>query len=142
MRNEPAINFFDCSSTVRCDLSCIQLKSHLFLKDMRFSLNPREVKGPSSLLTPTLFFFFLKYLFIYVAVLGLSCIVGDPSLIAAHRCSRLVLQPGLKPVSPALQGGFLATGLPWKCPHPVLGPSVWEIDACSSSRVVFLPSLV
>ena len=80
MRNEAAINFFDCSATVRCDLSCIQLKSHLFLKDMLFSLNPREVKGPSSLLTPTLFFFFLKYLFICVAVLGLSCIVGDLSL--------------------------------------------------------------
>lgn len=45
-----------------------------------FLINPREVKGPSALLTPTLFFFFLKYLFIYVAVLGLSYIVGDLSL--------------------------------------------------------------
>lgn len=80
MRNEPEINFFDCSATVRCDLSCIQLKSHLFLKDMLFSLNPREVKGPSSLLTPTLFFFSFKYLFIYVAAVGPSCIVGDRSL--------------------------------------------------------------
>ena len=61
---------------------------------------------------------------IYLAVWGLSCVMWDPllccvgSVVAAHglscsaACSILVLQPGIKPASPALQSEFLTTGPP------------------------------
>ena len=64
---------------------------------------------------------------IYLAVLGLSCSTRDLSLqctvsvVVAHRlscsesCGMLVPQPGVKPVSPVLQDGFITTGLPGKC---------------------------
>ena len=50
-----------------------------------------------------------------------SC--GSGSLVAAYElscsmaCGTLVLQPGIKPESPALQGGFLSTRSPGKS-HP------------------------
>ena len=79
-------------------------------------------------------FFLFKYLFIYLAALGLSCSMGDLrcgmwglslwyagfSLVAAHRlscpvaCGILVPWPGIEPMSPALEGGFLTTGPPGK----------------------------
>ena len=71
----------------------------------------------------------LKYLFIYVAALGFSRIMqhgGAPgsrahsSEVAGHglRClvarGILVMGPGIKPASPASQGGVLTSGLPGK----------------------------
>ena len=77
-------------------------------------------------------------LFIYLAVSGLSCIIRDlsmwhtdsspvhglqsawASVVAAFRlscfaaCGILVLRPGIKPASLALQGGFYTTGPPGK----------------------------
>ena len=54
-----------------------------------------------------LFFFHLFIYFIYLATLGLSC---------GKACMILVPQPGIEPVSPALQHGFLTTGSPGKSP--------------------------
>ena len=71
----------------------------------------------------------LNIYFIYLAVLGLSCSARDLSLqrmvsvVVAHRlscsesCGMLVPQPGVKPMSPVLQDGFIMTGLPGKCLH-------------------------
>ena len=74
-------------------------------------------------------FFFVavvKYLFIYLAVWGLSCAMWDLSLwrrdflAVVHglsysaACGILILRPEIKPVSPALEGGFLTTGPSWK----------------------------
>ena len=60
--------------------------------------------------------------------LGFSCCGAQAlecrdSVVAAHRldcplaCGILVPQPGIKPVSPALEGGFLTTGPPGKSPQ-------------------------
>ena len=68
--------------------------------------------------------YFLKK-FVYLAGLGLSCSTQDPSLwcvafLVVRRlncftaCGVLVPRPGIKPVSPALQGGFLTPGPPGK----------------------------
>ena len=58
----------------------------------------------------------------FIAVHGLySC--GAGSVVVAHRLSCytargiLVPGPGIEPVSPALQGGFLTTGPPGKSQH-------------------------
>ena len=73
--------------------------------------------------------FFKKHLFIYLAVSGVSCGRWDlslwhaDSLVVAHRlrcsttCGILVHGSGVKPASPALQGGFLTTGPPQKTLH-------------------------
>lgn len=74
---------------------------------------------------------------IYSAVWGLSCVMWDlllccvSSVVAAHglscsaACRILVLQPGIKPSSPALQSEFLTTG------HP---GSPWIILCCGGCR--------
>ena len=91
----------------------------------------------------SLCFFFLNiYLFIYLAASGLSCSTRDPrcgmrdpslrcadsslqlvdfSLVVVHGlsscptdCGILVPWPGIRPASPALEDGFLTTGLPGK----------------------------
>ena len=41
--------------------------------------------------------------------------------IVAMACGLLTLQPGIEPTSPALQGGFLITGPPWKSQEPFSG---------------------
>ena len=63
--------------------------------------------------------FFFKHLFIYLAVLGLSCSAGDLSLWCAGSvggvhglsclaaCGVLVPRSGIESVAPELQGGFL-----------------------------------
>ena len=65
---------------------------------------------------------------LFVAVRGLfsSCEVQTPeregSVAAVHglscppACGILILQPGIEPVFPALESGFLTTGLPGKSP--------------------------
>ena len=59
---------------------------------------------------------FKKYLFLYLAMLGLSC----KTWVVAHRhscstaCGILVPWPGMKLMSTALQGGFFTTGPPRK----------------------------
>ena len=69
----------------------------------------------------------------YLAVLGLSCGTGDlhcdqqdlllqrmDSVVVASRfscskaCGILVSHPGIEPVSPELEDGFITTGLPGK----------------------------
>ena len=72
------------------------------------------------------FFFNLFYfiLFYFLAVSGLSCSVRAPervgSVVVARglncpmACGILVPRPGIKPASPALEGGFLTTGPPGK----------------------------
>ena len=73
-------------------------------------------------------FRFFKNIFIYLAALGLRCSTWDlcygtwVSLVVVHRlscpkaCGILGFQPGVKPASPALEGGFLITELPGKFP--------------------------
>ena len=56
--------------------------------------------------------FLKKYLYIYLAVLGLSC-SGQP-LCCPAACGILVCRPGVEPMSPALQCRFLTTGPPGK----------------------------
>ena len=97
-------------------------------------------KGKSSDAGSSIFFFFSDdgislYLFIYLAVLVLSCGMGNLSIhrmdsLVEHMgstvagyglcCSAayeiLVLQPRIQSVSPALQGEFFTTGLPGKSP--------------------------
>ena len=51
---------------------------------------------------------------VLVAALGLSS-CGVP-LSCPQVCEILVLQPGMEPDTPALQGGFLNIGLPGKFP--------------------------
>ena len=38
-------------------------------------------------------------------------------LVAPKACGILIPQPGIEPVSPALEGGFLTTGPPGKSLH-------------------------
>ena len=57
--------------------------------------------------------------FIYLVVLGLHCrtqasVVVALGLSCSIACELLLPGPGIKPMSPALQGGFLTTGLPGK----------------------------
>ena len=85
-------------------------------------------------------YYFFKFIFIYLAASGLSCGTQDlhcsmqdcslrcvdsslwhtGSVVAARRHSCpvafgiLVPRPGIKPVPPALEGGFLTTGPPGK----------------------------
>ena len=58
---------------------------------------------------------------------------AQPPVVAVNRLSRstecgvLLLRPGIEPMSPALQGGFLTTGPPGKSPKPglcVLAPGI------------------
>ena len=72
----------------------------------------------------------LAYIYIYglfVVACGLLCCSAhalelEGSVVAAHRpsylmaCGILVLQSGIKPVYPVLQGGLLTTGPPGKSP--------------------------
>ena len=80
------------------------------------------------------FFFFNIYFLFYLAVSGLSCGTQDfhcfkwdlllhhtDSQLAVCKlstcfvtCEILVPYPGIEPVSPALQGGFITTGPPGK----------------------------
>ena len=65
-----------------------------------------------------LLLYFKKYLFIYLAVSGLSCGTRDlllwraGSVVMVHglifpvACGILVPQPGIEPATPALEGGF------------------------------------
>ena len=57
--------------------------------------------------------FLFLYLFIYLAAMGLSCVLQDLLLRCGYSCSTacgiLVPWPGMEPASPALQGGFWAT---------------------------------
>ena len=46
---------------------------------------------------------------VFLAILGLS-LVSAQQLSCSSTCGILVLQPGIKPVSPALEGSFLSTG--------------------------------
>ena len=54
-------------------------------------------------------------MFIYLAALGLSC-----SVQAAGNMWDLSSQLGIKPISPALEGGLLTTGPPGKSPDAIL----------------------
>ena len=65
-----------------------------------------------------LFFVFNIYLFIwlhrvFVAAVGFSLVVVC-RLSCSAACGILVPRPGLEPVSPALESGFLTTGPPGK----------------------------
>ena len=55
---------------------------------------------------------------VLVAALGLSS-CGVP-LSCPQVCEILVLQPGMEPETPALQGGFLNIGSPEKSPAQIL----------------------
>ena len=71
------------------------------------------------------FYLLLFLIFIYLAVLDLSCIIWDLSLLhkdflgatlrfsCSKACGILVPPPGMEPMSPALQG-ILTTGPPGK----------------------------
>ena len=59
--------------------------------------------------------YFFKNMFIYLAALGLSC-----SVQAAGNMWDLSSQLGIKPMSPALEGGLLTTGPPGKSPDAIL----------------------
>ena len=95
-----------------------------------------------------IFFFFFWLCWVFVAACGLSLVMsrgyspvaaslcvgfscrrGWTAVVAPHRlscpeaCGILIPGPGIEPVSPALQGGFLTTGLSGK-PKAVL--FIWE----------------
>jgi len=75
---------------------------------------------------------FKKYLWIYLAVSGLSCgIMWDLSLwhmtlvvargfSCSKACGILVSQPGVEPASLGLHGGLLSTGPPGKSHNPCI----------------------
>ena len=50
----------------------------------------------------------------FVGMLELSLVVARGLSCSAVSCGVLVPQPGVKPMSPALQGGFLTSGPPEK----------------------------
>ena len=68
-------------------------------------------------------FFFLS-IYLFMAVLSLSCgtrapermssLVAAPGLSCPAACGILVPRPGIEPMFPALEGGFLTTGPPEK----------------------------
>ena len=91
---------------------------------------------------------FLKNIFIYLTASGLSCGMQDLSLRCADSltvvrqlscsttCGILVPQPGIKPVSPALESRFLTTGPPGKSLHCFCYCSFILI-----SKGIYLPNL-
>ena len=93
-----------------------------------------------------MYLFILKYFFLHLVALGLRCGTWDlrcvmqdlpfhcgNSLVMVLRlcCPAaygiLVSRPGIKLVSPALQGNFLTSG-PWGSPSPVLGKGAMRTD--------------
>ena len=76
-----------------------------------------------------IFFFLIFKTFIYLATLGVSCVMQDLSFLWAGSlavawglscsaaCGSLVSQPRIEPTSPAWQRGFLTTGPPGKSPY-------------------------
>ena len=111
-------------SDSRRDLSTRQLADTTL---MGLYLAPITEKVPTdavSGLPPNCHHFFLSFFNIYLAVLDLSCVMWDLSLrrvgsvveVCGFSCPAvyriLVLRPGIKPMSPALQGRFLTTGPP------------------------------
>ena len=72
---------------------------------------------------------FKFYLFIYLAMLDLSCSIQAPEstgsvamalgLSCPEACGISGHQPGIEPMSPAPQGRFLTTGPPVRCPRAI-----------------------
>ena len=61
--------------------------------------------------SPVHFFGGEELCWVFLAMPGLS-LVSAQQLSCSSTCGILVLQPGIKPVSPALEGSFLSTGPP------------------------------
>ena len=105
-----------CRSSLCVSLSCLsahtQRKCHLRTWGEGSCLKTTESSPETKLPTPFLFFFWLCWIFI--AVHGLSLVIHWLSCPTAWGI--LVPQPQIKPVSSALEGGFLTTGLPGKSP--------------------------
>ena len=90
------------------------------------SLSPKDSRNKACEALITVSIFKMLIYLIYLAASSLSCFMRDillwhpASLVTVHglNCSEpreiLVPGPGIEPVSPALQGRFLSTGLPGK----------------------------
>ena len=80
---------------------------------------------------------YLKYL------LGvLQILVAVPGLRCPEACGILVPQPGIEPVSPALEGQFLTPGSPGKCLYHMLIKHLLEsFSVCGHTWVMVLPNL-
>ena len=70
-----------------------------------------------------------------------ASLAGAHGLSYSGACGILVPRPGIKPVSPALQGGFLITGSPGKSPQFLLLHSNAVTIVCAFSRSVVSDSL-
>ena len=70
-----------------------------------------------------------------------ASLAGAHGLSYSGACGILVPRPGIKPVSPALQGGFLTTGPPGKSPQFFLLHSNAVTTMCVFSRSVVSDSL-
>ena len=87
-------------------------------------------KNPNSLFNKSQYLF--KYVVICLDASGLSCSTWA-SLIVAHglscptACGILVLQPGVEPVSPALEGRVSTTELPKKCLYAIFFNSLFKM---------------
>ena len=87
----------------------------------RSSAAPTQVPSGT---TSFLFYWFIFWLlWVFRAVLGLSLVAVlrgfsscEVRLSCPTACGILVLQPGIEPMSPALEGRFLTTGPPGKSP--------------------------
>ena len=104
---------------------------------------PRPGLEPMSPVLAGGFFFFFKYLFIYLflAASSLSCgtrapqfmgsLVAAPGLSCPVACGILVPRPGIEPLFPALEGGFLTTGPPGQSLHRLLNsPLPHHVPLC------------
>ena len=93
------------------------------------SLSPKDSRNKACEALITVSIFKMLIYLIYLAASSLSCFMPDlslwhpASLVTVHglNCSEprgiLVPEPGIEPMSPALQGRFLSTGLPGKFPQ-------------------------
>ena len=84
---------------------------------LNFAVTAVETQSPNHWTTTKFpFFFFFKFIFKILAELGLCSTQASFSCLVI--CGILVPQPGIDPVSTALQGGFLTTGPPGKSSPP------------------------
>ena len=105
------------------DIHCRIHSFHKYLLitvgDIRFyCLNAPLMKSFNSS-PPKIFVYLFRLPWVFIVARGLNCPIA---------CGILVPQPGIKPVSPALEGGLLSTGPPGKFsflsspPHPHSAP--------------------
>ena len=98
-------------------------KCHIKLKSLCVLFSLQTLYSNTDFTIPPPFFL----IFIYLAVLGLSC--------GMRACRILVPQPGIQPISPALQGRFLVTGPLGKSLGPFLPRNLHQLGFPCGSEV-------